>query len=396
MLRKAIVVMVTAVLAAGAGCESHAEARKAAQERWGRTSARIKLAQAQQQYDSGKYEQAAKTVRQCIDADPKMAKAHLLFGKLLLAQGKTEDAENELQVSLELNKGLHEGWYWLGVAAHEGRNYVGALENYKKALALEPTNVDYILAVAEIQVARDNCPAAIDLLTHKMAALPRDVSLKVAAADLMLRVGRKQRAIGLYRQAMLMTHGDQDIAEALGFCYLLSGKWSEAAELFNGLVNDCEDESRRKLYLRMAATCSMNSAQYDRAITCYGKLSVEERKNPEIWVRMGQAALGAGMIKRALMCGQKAVALRPGYPDAIALTGCAQYASGNYAAAAAGFEKIAVDKEDGEFYLLMLGRCYEQLGQTKRAERAYKKALEINPRSTLGDFLVKGRDVHDW
>jgi tetratricopeptide (TPR) repeat protein len=290
---------------------------------------------------------------------------------------------------------LDEAWYWLGVAAQERRDYPKACEHYTKALSMVPTNVDYILAVADVQVAQNNCSDAVKLLTHRMAALPRDVSLKVAAADLMLRAGKDEAAIGLYKQAMLMASDSDDIAEALGYCYVFGDKWPEAADVFDRLVEHCQDEKRKELYLQVAALCNMNCGRYDRAVSCYSELSVQQRDNAETWVKMGQAVLGAGMTKRAFTCGQKALHLRPGYADAIALIGCAQYAQGDYAGAAASFAKITVGRKNRGLSLLMQGRCYEQLGQREQAERAYERARKISPNSTLGDFLAKGKGVEN-
>jgi Tfp pilus assembly protein PilF len=93
------------------------------------------------------------------------------------------------------------------------------------------------------------------------------------------------------------------------------------------------------------------------------------------------------------MCGQKALNLQPGYSEAIVLLGCADYTSGNYRKAVRNFEKLASDDKNAGFSWLMQARCYEQLGQKDKAERAYKKAMEINPESELGDFLVKEKDT---
>jgi len=396
MLRKITITAITVVLAVCAGCESQAQSKRAARQRWDKTSARIKLMLAQQQAEAGNYDRAVKAVQECLNTDPNNAAARGLYGKLLLENGRRNEAIGQLSFALQLNEKLHESWYWLGVAAEENRDYEKAYTHYGKALSLEPTNVDYILAVADVQVARNNYSEAAKLLTRKMSALPRDVSLKVAAAELMGRTGKNERAIELYKQAMLMTGDNGGIAESLGYCYVFSGKWNEAAEIFDSLFKQCRDEQKKKLYLQVTALCSMNGGQYGRAVNCYSQLSVEERDNAEIWVKMGQAALGAGAANRAFMCGQKALALQPGYTDAIALVGCAQYAGGNYAAALKSFEKIAADRKNAGFSWLMRARCYEQLGQTYKAERAYKRAREINPSSELGDFLAKGKDIRDW
>lgn len=393
---KITITVILLVLAACAGCESQAQSKRAARQRWEKTSAQIKLMLAQQQAEGGNYDGAVKAVQECLNADPNNAAARGLYGKLLLGNGRRDEAIEQLGLALELDDKLHESWYWLGVAAEENRDYTKAYEHYNKALSLEPRNVDYILGVADVQAAQNNYSQAVELLNQKMVFLPRDVSLKVAAAELMGRMERNEQAIELYKQAMLMTSDNSDIAESLGYCYVFSGMWDEAAETFDSLFEQCQDAQKKKLYLQVMALCSMKGGQYGRAVNCYSQLSVEERDNAEIWVKMGQAALGAGAAKRAFTCGQKALALQPGCTDAIALMGCAQYSSGDYAAALERFERIASDKKNAGFSWLMRARCYDQLGQRDKAERAYKKAQEINPGSELGDFLAKGKYIQNW
>jgi tetratricopeptide (TPR) repeat protein len=300
-----------------------------------------------------------------------------------------------LQLAVELDEGLGEGWYWLGLATQGPEQSQQALFYYNKALALNPANVDYVLAVAETYAEQEKPEEAMKLLEEKIAAMPGQVLLKTAAADLMWRLGKNERAIELYKQAMLMKDDDGGIAEALGYYYIFSSRWSEGAEIFNKLVEQCRDEQKKKFYLQTAALCSMNCAQYDRAVNCYNELSVKERDNAEIWVKMGQAALGAGAAERALMCGERALALQPGDVDATTLVGCAQYSMRDYTAAIKSFEKIASGEKNRGISWLMRARCYEQLGWKNEAGQAYKKALEIEPHSELGDFLAKGKDVED-
>lgn len=395
MLRKAIAVTAIIVYLGSVGCASHSKNKKLAQKQWEQASAGIKLNLAQQKYDDNCFDEAGKIVSECLIADPNNAQAHLLYGKLLLAGDKGTEAVRELRLAVELDEKLGEGWYWLGLATQGLEQGRQVLLYYNNALALNPDNVDYILAVAETYDEEEQLEEAVKLLEEKMAAMPREVSLKVMAADLLWRLGKNERAIELYKQAMLMKDDDGHIAEALGYCYVFSSRWSEGAEIFNKLVKQCQDEQKKKIYLQAAAVCNVNCAQYERAVDCYDKLSVEEKDNAEIWVRMGQAALGAGAAERAFMCGERALALQPGDVDAIALTGCAQYSMGYYTAAIKSFEKLTSDEKNGAISWLMRARCYEQLGQRDKAGQAYKKALEIKPHSELGDFLAKGKGVED-
>lgn len=390
MLRK--IIILAAVLSVSAGCQSHAQQEKAAKQRWAKARASIKLTMAEQQYNKGEYDKAQASIYECIGTDPCEPKARLLLGKLLLGQEKLQDAENQLRLCVQLDSSLDEGWYWLGFALQRQGRLKEACQHYNKALASAPTRTEYILGAADAESAQGNINKAVELLGQKMEAMPQNIELKVAAADLMFRAGRNEEAIELYKKAMIINDEDDTVAEALGYCYLFSDRHAEAAETFNRLAERCLDSQKRKLYLELAGLCSMKSAQYDRAATCYEKLSAEERKNAEVWVKAGQASLGAGDTKRAIMCGQKALALRPDYPDAIAVIGCAQYIQGDYSAAIKSFEKTESDSRHCGFSWLMRARCYERLGAKQAAEEAYKKAAEISPDSKLVKLLAMKKE----
>jgi tetratricopeptide (TPR) repeat protein len=409
MLRKVIIAAMLPVLAVCAGCETFSESKKLAQKRWEKASVGVKLTLAQQEYEKNQLDQAKKDVTKCLIADPNNAQAHLLYGKLLLAGDNRADAVRELRLAVKLDQELGEGWFWLGVATcgleqtqQSWWESQQVLFYYNKALAFNPANIDYILAVAETYVEQERSEEAIKLLEEKITAFPKQVLLKTAAADLMWRLGENERAIELYKQAMLI-RDDISIAETLGYYYVFSSRWSEGAEIFNKLIEQCQDEQKKKLYLQTAALCSMNCARYDRAVNCYNELSIKERDNAEIWVKMGQAALGAGAAERALLCGEKALALQPGDVNATTLVGCARYSMGDYIAAITSFEKLTLDKKNEGLSWLMKARCYEKLGWKNVAEQAYKKALEIEPKSELGNFLAprfagnlpKGKDMED-
>ena len=191
MLRKAITVTAIIVCLGSVGCESHSESKKLAQKRWEKASAGIKLNLAQQKYENNCFDEAKKVVSECVIADPNNAQAHLLYGKLLLAEDKGTDAVRELRLAVELDEELGEGWYWLGLATQGPEQSQQTLFYYNKALALNPTNVDYVLAVAETYTEQEKLEEAIKLLEEKIAAMPREISLKAAAADLMWRAGGK-------------------------------------------------------------------------------------------------------------------------------------------------------------------------------------------------------------
>jgi len=394
MIRRIIAGIIIVVVLLCGGCSSSGRGRELVKQKWDKASGRIKLSLAQQQYELGQYDKAAEAIVGCIQADPSNPLAHLLYGQVLLAQGRRSAAEEELTFAVGLDEELDRGWYWLGVATEQARDYVQAESYYAKALMLSPQTVDYILAVADVQVALGKYEEAQELLEGKMAALPGELSLKMAGADLMLRGGDSKGAAKLYSQAMLLSPGDMEIAEALGYCHIVGRQWQEAAKVFESLLDESSEVEKKRAYLQLLFMCNMNSRRYEKALSFYGRLGASERENPDFWLELGQAALGAGAEKRAFVCSGRALALRPGWGDAIALRGCAAYMAGDYAGAAQILSSLASDPDNGHLSWMIRGRCYEQLGRNKQAEEAFERARQIKPESKLVELLADKTKIY--
>lgn len=363
----AIVVIVTLV----AGCETpQQQNKKAAAARWEKMSARIKIPVAQEQFDNGKYNDAAKTIGECLKADPNLPQAHLLAGKILFAQGQTAASLNQLQKTIALDDKLDDAWYWLGIVNEDQKQIANALDDYQKALNLNSNNVNYILAYVRACIALDKEDEALAFIQEKVAVLPAEVDLKAKCADLLNRKQKYDQAIALYEQAVLLDPQRLDIAESLGYCCIIAGHWSQAADVFTKLIASCSDGDKKEIYLQLLGTCQVNAGQYGGAINSFSKLS--RRDNPQIWLRMGQAALGAGDADRAYACSMRALALQPGYPDAIAVKGSAEYLKKNYNDAVKSFEQIISAPQHASFAKTMLARCYQHIDDEKAHQAAQK------------------------
>jgi tetratricopeptide (TPR) repeat protein len=178
------------------------------------------------------------------------------------------------------------------------------------------------------------------------------------------------------------------VAETLAYCYITDEQWDQAIKMFEKISASVDGE-KKIACLQMLALCCMNAGEYGRAVTYYDRLSVSQRDNEELWLQMSQAALGAGAAKRAFTCAARALSLRPGWADAIAVQGCAQYLDNDYDTAIRTFGRLTANRKIGGFAWLMSGRCYQQLGRKDLADVAYEKASRLNPESRLVSLLAK-------
>jgi tetratricopeptide (TPR) repeat protein len=227
------------------------------------------------------------------------------------------------------------------------------------------------------------------MLKDKMGLFPSDVELKAKCADLLCRQQKYDEAISLYRQAAMLTPQRVDIAESFGDCCILAGRWADASEVFSKLAASCDQENKKSSYLQLLAMCQVNAGQYGSAVTSYSKLNAKDRDSAQIWLRMGQAALGAGDAERAYTCSKRALAIQPDFTDAIAIKGSAEYMKKEYADAVKSFEQIVRDPKHEAFAWTMLSKCYEHLGDGEKAHDAAEKARAISKRCEMSDLLAK-------
>lgn len=377
-----------ALLAATVGCDSYAQQKEAAYQRWEKTTAKAKVPLARDLFMNESFEDAQGILTKCIEADPELLEAHMLMGKVMYSQGRLADATKSFDAVVKLEDWTDEAWYMLGRIAQQQGDHSKAAVSFRKAIEIRPINTDYIIALARTYSAQQQYTKALALLSEKSILDQGNVDLNIAKADILLEMGKVDQAIKIYNRGLLIGGANSETMAALGYCYIMADKWDDAARMFETLAESAAGETKT-LYLKLIAMCSMNGAEYGKAVEYYDRLSINDRESAELWLSMGHAALGADAPNRAANCASRALELRPAWADAIALNGCSFYLKRDYNRALRTFRKIASDKRLGPFAWLMTARCYQQLGQTARADRALKNARHLDPDSKLVTLLTK-------
>ena len=166
---KLLLIALAAVLLAG--CNNYEQRQEAAQVRWEKATANAKVTVAEELFQNNKRPETEKLLTEAIASDPQLASAHLLMGKLQLAQTKTDLAEKSFDTAVELDNKMHQGWYYKGLIDQQNEKPADALANYKKAMSLQPDNVEYVTAVMRMYTASKEHKKAIGLL-HPPALTP--------------------------------------------------------------------------------------------------------------------------------------------------------------------------------------------------------------------------------
>jgi tetratricopeptide (TPR) repeat protein len=366
------------------GCSvTHAQKKEQMLKEWEKTSVGPNLAAVRDLLDRDEVEEAKKLLAKCMQAEPEHPEVNYLLARVHLAEGRLSAARACLQKAVEQVPQMDEAWFALGMTALEQGDLNAATDCFQKAVELKPLQVDYILSLSHLYVRQGQTEQARELIESKRKQLPSDTDLLLTAADLAHRSGDAQAASAYYKEALWRQSDNPRVLEAVGLYFMDRQQWSQAAELFEKLYSIQMQEDRREVLLRWLGYCSLQEGNYAAALKWYDQLSVLCREDPQVWLEMGQAALGADLPDRALYCGQKALHLQPGLTDAQVVTACAMYLKKNYADAVGVFQKICQDSKWGAFGWWMSGLCYQRLGQNALARSAFEKASQLNPDSPM-------------
>lgn len=384
-----IMVWAAAAVFVVAGCANQTQAQKKQdlKEQWGKDVGTANLPVVRDLLDHGRIDEAKKILKESYKTNSENPETHFLIARIHLAEGRDDKARQSLEKSLELDDQMEEAWFAMGILHQDKNGYDQALTCYQKALQLQPAKVEYILALMHLYTVKGQIQQARQLLEEKQKLLPYDPELIIASADLAQRSGDPEEAIRLYKEAILRQGNNPRLLEALGICYMARQQWRQAADVFDKLLHTQQDHSQEHI-LGWLAFCSLQAGQYGKALNYYDRLSIQRREDPQVWLEMGQAALGAEEPDRARYCGEKALQLQPAWTDAEVVIGCALYMKKNYAGAVQVFQKICQNPQWEAFGWWMAGRCYQQLGQNALARSAFEKASQLKPDSPMMQMLM--------
>ena len=384
MRNRVIIALVLFSAAMLTGCQSQAYGN-IVKQRYNANSADAHLSLATDQYKRGNYEVAISSAKIAAEAAPTSPKAHIIYGKSLLALDRYDEADARFSKAIELAPSLDEGWYGRGLVAEEKGNRPAATGYFEQALQLNPLNVNAIIRLADIYSASGQDEKAMALIEDKCRTIPDAPELKRTAAAMYIRLGRIDEAVSLYEGLCKSEPDNIQCMDTLGYAYIDAGRHRDAAEVFEMLC-DKAPASAAKGYVFLAARCYLRAGVYDAAVRLCNKYVSLCREDASFWIIMGQSALGAHDTERGLYAAHRALTIDPTSSEARALMGCAQYADGQYAEAAETFDNVA--NGQNSFVWVMKGRCYTKLGEKVKAAQAFDRAVTIDPANETAKRLA--------
>lgn len=165
---------------------------------------------------AGRYEEAERTFRKLIGADPENWRAYVQLGTLLAHTGRQSEAFQVLMIPVNRNPGLAEAHLALGDLLLSRQAYPQAIRELDVAVRLDPRRDEAWYQLSQCYDALAQPTAARHALEQAIHSNPRHDRYPVELARLLGKEGQPDAARGLLTRALALNPGSAPAHYTLG------------------------------------------------------------------------------------------------------------------------------------------------------------------------------------
>jgi tetratricopeptide (TPR) repeat protein len=366
-----------------AGCAGHgnytSEHMSAAKEKMAVMKSATEWEMARQSFLTGDFDKAIKAVDRSIALSPKVAKSHVLRGRILMERSDLEGAIKSFDEAIVIEKDNVEATFNLGVVNERLLAKDKALEFYRRAAEIEPQNAQYAIATAELLIDLGKTDEARGYLDAKHSTFANSAGIKQTLGHIAMLQNRTGDAVSLFNQARLLAPDDLVLVEDLTRAQVVAGHYGEAEGNLSRLLTAEANKDRRDLKL-LRSRCLIETQRPLEAREIIIKLTQDTAgaSDVESWILLGNLSYSLKDSNRTRLAATRIVGLAPDRPEGYMIRGLQQRRDGNLDAAAKSF-KDASDRDATGKSLVLLGLTQRDQGQTEKANETFRQALAKDP-----------------
>jgi len=331
---------------------------------------------------------------QDADAQPQekkepSVKAYLLVGDVYYSSGEYDAAMIAFRRALEKEPDNVYALYGLGRTQLRMLQFSAAIENLKKAIALDSKFVPAYVALAQAYTdrytyAEDKASAAtfLDqalLILDDAKRIDPDYYPIYNQRGLIYQYkGDLKKAEAAFKKALELEPNDPVVHYNLAQVYLSQGKLDEALEMLErGVALDPESAQLQLLYGKALAV----KGELAKAEEAFKKGTQLDPLNAGAWLSLGQVYYLEKKYDEAVKALQNSIELDPlSYPEAYFYLGRTLLEQGKKEEARSNFSKAVKLAPENAEYHYWLARSLIELGKKAEAKLELEKALSLNPK----------------
>jgi tetratricopeptide (TPR) repeat protein len=336
--------------------------------------------------DQGKKDEAKENFDAAMRLDKKNAEIYFLVGNAYLSS-KNPDANKAAQYlgdARNLNAQVGKYWAHLGDAYEMLGNHGEAMTSYETAIEKDPKNTAAYIRIGKIWTGAKQYEKAIEYLQKAIELAPNDAQAYKDLIELYIQTNQYDKVTPLLTKYTELMGDDIDAKVRLvKFLTFQAKDYDRAIETGEPLLKSNPDQYTLHRWLAWAYwEKGLAKESYDHSKMLFDEISKKDDRQayPSDYNYMAKAALKMGNIDEAAHIYRKYIEL-DSVPalDIYGQLAKAYYDAKNYEQAIAYYLRKAAIKELSVADLYYLGICYYFLDKNEQADSAFAKVLSITP-----------------
>jgi tetratricopeptide (TPR) repeat protein len=373
-------------------------------------------------YD-GQGEKAVETAKRLLEKAPSSEAGLANLAQIYSEQGNTQEAINVFKKALEVNPNSPRILEQMAIAYEQVKDYPNAVQTYRKAIALDEDGLELRKGLAQALLDNKQDDEAEKEFLKILEADPDEGVAYFRLAQIYKNRRDFDKALAHYNKASSILVGSLEISFNIALLYEELGRYEKAEERFQQLLKLTEkpgnysasEKQNRGAFLTHAGYVSQQLEKYPQAIAYFTELKTMNAENAaraESYIIDTYRA--SKQLDKALAASEDAVKAHPEDKDLKLLHADLLSESGKGAQAIERLQKMLQGSEDDakiysamiqvyqrdkkfkdaektlltaekffknkEGYHFMLGSMYERQKDYEKAEKTFKKVIELNPK----------------
>jgi tetratricopeptide (TPR) repeat protein len=365
------------------------ESRTNAEERLTQLKSGVEWQAAERQFLAGDLPKAQRTIERSIMINPRVAKSHVLRGRIMMEQGNYEEARASMLVAEELAPGNVDAQYFLGIIAERTSQFAQALERYTRASKMDPANPQYIIAAAEMNVQLGNIEEGQAQLAAQLKSFPTSAALRHTLGQIGLMRSDLPGAERYFTEARMLAPDDLVILEDLARTQMSLRNFAAAEQNLGVLLAAPDNADRTDLQLLRVRCLAAMERMGDARVMLSKVLDNPALQNDaQAWILMGNLAARLDDVPRLRQSVIRISAIAPDRPEGHALKAMLLRLLNRPQDAQNAIETaISIQPNDPEQWVLR-GLIQAEMGDFTAAKQSLDNAAQLDPRNRNAQALL--------
>ena len=329
---------------------------------------------------TGKLDSAAQVDSALMQQAPNESTNKINHGRLLIEQGKYQDAVLSLQKTVADAGDSNEAHYYLGMAYWKNGEADQANAEFQNALRISPGLPIALRALAQLNISRQDYPVAQIYAQELVQNNSSNAADRLLLGEALFQQGKTKDAEAQFLAAKQLAPNNPGVHVDLALLYRTDNRLSEAGKEYETAVQVAPQNS---MVLDQYTGFLISRGEQSKAVAIVQQFLGKNPKDVSAHLILSGVQLQGKNYSSARSEAEKAIQLDPNSIPAYLQLGQVQDAQGDENDALQTYQRALSLQPKSAPVIAFIGNLYLKQNELAKASAQFQQALEIDPNFTV-------------